>query len=114
MWCLLLTFPNSSSWWTSHRETTHGSGYCGAWPGWAVSVSVLPLTRLHTGFIRLAQSPFSSPTWLDEKPNSTWSMTETTETLTANTPPLCESSKHSQSLGYDLVSQDIMLCLGFF
>ena len=44
MWCLLLTFPNSSGWWTSHRETTHASGYYGAWPGWAVSVSVLPLT----------------------------------------------------------------------
>ena len=47
-------FPNSSSWWwlissmfltrTSCLKTTHANGYCGAWPGWAVSVSVLTLT----------------------------------------------------------------------
>ena len=45
---------NSSSWWwlissvfltrTSCCKTTHAHGYYGAWPGWAVSVSVLPLT----------------------------------------------------------------------
>ena len=29
---------------TSCCKTTHASGYYGAWPGWAVSVSVLPLT----------------------------------------------------------------------
>ena len=47
-------FLNSSSWWwlinsvfltkTSCQKTTHANGYYGAWPGWAVSVSVLPLT----------------------------------------------------------------------
>ena len=47
--------PNSSGWWwlissvfltrSSCRKTTHANGYYGAWPGWAVSVSVLPLTR---------------------------------------------------------------------
>ena len=47
-------FPNSSSWWwlissiflirISCHKTTHANGYYGAWPGWAVSVSVLPLT----------------------------------------------------------------------
>ena len=47
-------FLNSSGWWwlissmvltrTSCRKTTHANGYYGAWPGWAVSVSVLPLT----------------------------------------------------------------------
>ena len=47
-------FSNSSSWWwlisslflsrTSCRKTTHTNGYYGAWPGWAVSVGVLPLT----------------------------------------------------------------------
>ena len=26
------------------HKTTHASGYCGAWPGWEVSISVLPLT----------------------------------------------------------------------
>ena len=31
---------------TSCRKTTHANGYCGAWPGWAVSVSVLLLTTL--------------------------------------------------------------------
>ena len=29
---------------TSCRETTHANGYYGAWLGWAVSISVLPLT----------------------------------------------------------------------
>ena len=47
-------FLNSSGWWrlissmfltrTSCRRTTHANGYYGAWPGWAVSISVLPLT----------------------------------------------------------------------
>ena len=47
-------FLNSSGWWwfissmfltrTSFCKTTHAYGYYGAWPGWAVSVSVLPLT----------------------------------------------------------------------
>ena len=49
-----LLFPNSSGWWwlissmfltrTSCRETTHANGYYDVWPGWVVSVSVLPLT----------------------------------------------------------------------
>ena len=29
---------------TSFRKTTHANGYYGAWPRWAVSVRVLPLT----------------------------------------------------------------------
>ena len=29
---------------TSCPKTTHTTGYYGAWPGWAVSISVLPLT----------------------------------------------------------------------
>ena len=47
-------FPNSSCWWwlissvflirISCHKTTHADGYYGAWPGWAVSISVLPLT----------------------------------------------------------------------
>ena len=47
-------FPSSSGWWrlisslfltrTSCHKTAHANGYYGAWPGWAVSVSVLPLT----------------------------------------------------------------------
>ena len=47
-------FLNSSGWWqlissvfltrTSCHKTTHASGYYAAWPGWAVSISVLPLT----------------------------------------------------------------------
>ena len=51
------SFPNSSSWWwlissmfltrTSCPKTTHANGYDGAWPGSAVSVSVLPLTKPH-------------------------------------------------------------------
>ena len=54
-WCLLLTFPelfllvvNYSAFLTrtSSRKTAHANGYYGAWPGWAVSVSVLPLTAV--------------------------------------------------------------------
>ena len=47
-------FPNSSGWWwlissvflikISCHKTTHANGYYGAWPGWAISISVLPLT----------------------------------------------------------------------
>ena len=47
-------FPDSSGWWwlissvflirISCYKTTHANGYYGAWPGWAVSISVLPLT----------------------------------------------------------------------
>ena len=47
-------FPNSSVWWwlvssvflirISCHKTTHANGYYGAWPGWVVSISVLPLT----------------------------------------------------------------------
>ena len=46
-------FPDSSGWWwlissvfltrTSCLKKSHANGYYGAWPGWAVSVSVLPL-----------------------------------------------------------------------
>ena len=46
-------FPSSSGWWwlissvflirISCHKTTHANGYHGAWPGWAVSISVLPL-----------------------------------------------------------------------
>ena len=49
-------FPNSSGWWwlissvflirISCQKTTHANSYYGAWPGWAVSISVLPLTYL--------------------------------------------------------------------
>ena len=47
-------FPNSSGWWwlvssvfltgISCHKIIHTHGYYSAWPGWAVSVSVLPLT----------------------------------------------------------------------
>ena len=50
-------FLNSSGWWwlissiflirISYHKTAHANGYYGAWPGWAVSISVLPLTRLY-------------------------------------------------------------------
>ena len=48
-------FPNSSGWWwlissvflirISCHKTTHANGYYGAWPGWTVSISVLPVTE---------------------------------------------------------------------
>ena len=50
-------FPNSSGWWrlissvfltrTSCPKTTHANGYYGAWPGWAVSIGVCPLTIIY-------------------------------------------------------------------
>ena len=55
-------FPNSSGWWwlissiflirISCHKTTHANGYYGAWPGWAVSISVLPLTTA-SGFCHI-------------------------------------------------------------
>ena len=68
-------FLNSSGWWwlissmfltrTSCHKITHENGYCGAWPGWMVSVSVFPLTwlwlsmstELHAYFLRRSQDP---------------------------------------------------------
>ena len=51
-------FPNSSGWWwlisfiffirISCHKTAHANSYYGAWPGWAVSISVLPLTNSPT------------------------------------------------------------------
>ena len=56
MWYLLLTFPElfqlvvaylfSVPYQDLLSKTTHVHGYYGAWPGWAVSVSVLPLTTV--------------------------------------------------------------------
>ena len=53
-------FLNTSGWWwlissvflirISCHKTTHANGYYGAWPGWAVSISVLPLTHLVKAF----------------------------------------------------------------
>ena len=68
MWHLLLTFPNSPDWWwlissvfltrTSCYKITHVNGYYGAWPGWAVSVSVLPLTFMLSSYsVMLDSSP---------------------------------------------------------
>ena len=43
-------FPNSSGWWWLisfiflMRISCHKTTHAGAWPGWAVSISVLPLT----------------------------------------------------------------------
>ena len=47
-------FPDSSGWWwlissvclirISCHKTTHANGYYGVWPGWAASISMLPLT----------------------------------------------------------------------
>ena len=58
-------FLNSSSWWwlinsiflirSSCHKTTHANGYYGAWSGWEVSISVLPLTtfRIHFSSFQL-------------------------------------------------------------
>ena len=53
--CLLSTFPELFPLVVAYsvfliriscHKTTHANGYYGAWPGWAVSISVLPLTKL--------------------------------------------------------------------
>ena len=58
-WHFLLTFPEPfGRWWlissvfltrTSCHKITHQMVYCGAQPGWVVSVSVLPLTEAGGG-----------------------------------------------------------------
>ena len=58
---LLRTVPHSSGWWwlissvflirISCHKTTHANGYYGACPGWAVSISVLPLTKISCHFL---------------------------------------------------------------
>ena len=71
-------FPNSSGWWwlissvllirISCHKTTHANGYYGAWPGWAVSISVLPLTTGHIWTSLVAQTVKNLPavmeTWV--------------------------------------------------
>ena len=42
---------------TSCCKTTHANSYYGAWPGWAVSISVLPLTLLDFWWIQESFSP---------------------------------------------------------
>ena len=37
----------------SCHKTTHADGYYGAWPGWAVSISVLPLTGSFLNFFTI-------------------------------------------------------------
>ena len=41
-----LLVPYSLSGSPALKKKTHANGYYGAWPGWAVSISVLPLTGL--------------------------------------------------------------------
>ena len=69
---LLLTFLELFQWVvaysvfltrTSCHKTAHANAYCGAWPGWAVSVSVLPLTHKRRNSRELSlHPPFPSPT----------------------------------------------------
>ena len=63
-----IPLPNSSGWWwlissvflirISCHKTTYANGYYGAWPGWAVSISVLPLTILNSPVIKEFGSKF--------------------------------------------------------
>ena len=66
-------FLNSSGWWllissvfltrTSCHKTTHANGYYSAWPGWAVSVSVLSLiVGTSRSMTKISEtSPFTLP-----------------------------------------------------
>ena len=88
-------FPNSSGWrWLissvfltriSHHKTTHASGYCGAWPGWAVSISVLPLT-LAGGFFTISTT--WKALWLVISINLTLLHPYFTSSLTPPRPPV--------------------------
>ena len=40
---------------TSCCETAHANGYYGAWPGWAVSISVLPLTHAYHKTLKITE-----------------------------------------------------------
>ena len=46
-WLDMLVYPFVQKDRTSCHKTTRANGYYGAWPGWAVSISVLPLTSGH-------------------------------------------------------------------
>ena len=73
MWHLLLTLPEHFGWWwlisstfltrTSCHKTTHANGYYGAWPEWAVSISVLPLTKWHRSTLSGTTSSVSQVPW---------------------------------------------------
>ena len=76
-------FSNFSGWWrlisslfltgTSCHKTTHANGYYGAWPGWAVSISVLPL-RLWSPDIKrqlFRKDPNAGKDWWQEEKRAT-------------------------------------------
>ena len=66
-------FPNSSGWWwlisslllirISCNKTTQAKGYYGAWPGWVVSISVLPLIVLLVWSCLLPSQALLLPGW---------------------------------------------------
>ena len=74
---LLSTFPNSSGWWwlissgflirISCHKTTHADGDYGAWPGWAVSISVLPLTLSLASVQASVMISLGSDRWRDKR-----------------------------------------------
>ena len=65
--CCVSFSPFLNMWWwlissvfltkTSCHNRTHANSYYGAWPGWAVSISVLPLTLLDFWWIQESFSP---------------------------------------------------------
>ena len=90
-------FLNSSSWWwlissvfltrTSCHKTTHANGYYGAWPGWAVSVSVLPLIGRSRQVDLLGP-----PGWSWASPRSpVWLMLGRIKGCNLNSLPVCPS-----------------------
>ena len=94
-------FPNSSGWWwlissvflirISCHKTTHANGYYGTWPGWAVSISVLPLTH----GLQHARLPCSSPSpgaCSNSCPLSRWC--QPSRSLLSPSPPAFNLSQH--------------------
>ena len=71
-------FPSSSGWgWLISsvfhirnycRKTTYANGYYGAWPAWAVSISVLPLTKPGSA----GGLACCSPGWLSNRTELNW------------------------------------------
>ena len=104
-------FPNSFSWWwlissvflirISCHKTTRANGYYGAWPGWAVSISVLPLTgtqcllEVHQLASLQRQLGFQGclPLW-ELALQAVWAQTFTTLLLKLKTYPWIKSPLH--------------------
>ena len=95
-------FPNSAGWWrftrTSCCKTAHANGYCGTWPGWAVSISVLLLTVLEKTLVSSLECKKRKP--VNPKGNQSWIITGRTD-AEAETPILRPPDGKNPAAGKD-------------